>query len=373
MPALEHRSVLVTGGGGFVGYPTVRALLAAGARVRVLDVMESTRLAGLDCDVLVGDIADGAVVEAACRGIELLVHLAVLPLTHANAEPSLAFETNVRGSFNVFDAAGRAGVTRAVYASASSAYGPTAAYPIDEDFPLRPTAFYPATKAAGEMLLRGLGGTYGYSFAVLRYMNVYGPGQIAGVVPAVARALLAGERPRLSGDGNQAFDFVHIDDCARANMLALASDVNGDEFNVGSGEATSLNELVSRFGDVLGREIKPRHEGPVSTAPPRYGSIERARALIGYQPQVALSDGLASVLAALRAGTAPLRRYVRDRRTASLRREAGRRGSALARCPQHCSPWPRRRRCARRRTCRARPPAAIDHRSVGRGPSAHEQ
>jgi UDP-glucose 4-epimerase len=149
-----------------------------------------------------------------------------------------------------------------------------------------------------------LAGTYGYAFAVFRYMNVYGPGQTAGVVPAIARALLAGERPQLSGDGSQAFDFVHIDDCAQANMLAVASDVSGAELNVGSGEATSLNELVSAFGHLLGRQTEPRYEGPVSTAPPRVGSIDRARALIGYEPQVSLTDGLASVLAAFADGTA---------------------------------------------------------------------
>ena len=304
MAALGDKSVLVTGGGGFVGFPTVRALLAEGARIRIFDVAEPTRLADLGCEVVLGDVADADAVEAACMGIELVVHLAVLPLNQANAKPSLAFETNVRGSFNLFDAAGRVGVTRVVYASASSAYGPTEAYPIVEDHPLRPTAFYPASKAAGEMLLRGLAGTYGYSFAVLRYMNVYGPGQTAGVVPAVARALLAGERPQLSGDGSQAFDFVHIDDCAQANMLAIASDISGAELNVGSGQATSLNELVSAFGKVLGRQTEPLYEGAVSTAPPRVGSIERAQSLIGYEPKVSLSDGLASVLAAFPDGTA---------------------------------------------------------------------
>ena len=107
---------------------------------------------------MIGDISDQDTVAQACEGIELVVHLAVLPLNLANADPAQAFETNVRGSFNVFDAAGKAGVSRVVYSSASSAYGPTDAYPIVEDQPLRPNAFYPASKAAAEMLLRGLAG-----------------------------------------------------------------------------------------------------------------------------------------------------------------------------------------------------------------------
>jgi UDP-glucose 4-epimerase len=298
MPDLDSRRVLVTGGGGFVGVPTVRALLAEGAQVRVLDAARSERLDDLGCEIVIADIADQDAVEEACREIELVVHLAVLPLNQANAEPSLAFETNVRGSFNVFDAAGRAGVKRIVYSSASSAYGTTDSYPIVEDQPLRPTAFYPASKAAGEMLLRGLASTYGFGFVILRYMNVYGPGQTAGVVPAVARALLAGERPQLTGDGTQAFDFVHIDDCGAANMLAIGSELSGAELNVGSGEATSLNELVAMLGDVIGERIEPRYEGAVSNAPPRVGSIERARAAIGYEPRVPLTEGLASVVEA---------------------------------------------------------------------------
>jgi nucleoside-diphosphate-sugar epimerase len=296
---LRGQRILVTGGGGFVGAPTVRALLAVGCTVRVLDVAPSSRLAGLDCEIVVADIADRDAARDACHGMQLVIHLAVLPLNLANADPSHAFETNVRGSFNVFQAAGEAGVSRIVYSSASSAYGPTDAVPIGEDQPLRPDAFYPASKAAAEMLLRGLAAVHRYSFIVLRYMNVYGPGQSAGVVPAVARALIAGERPTLAGDGSQAFDFVHIEDCARANTLAIASDATAIELNIGSGRATSLNQLVTTFGELLGRRIEPRYDGAPSSAPPRVGSIERARRFIGYEPRVVLRDGLATVLGAL--------------------------------------------------------------------------
>jgi UDP-glucose 4-epimerase len=302
MADLRNKHILVTGGGGFVGAPTVRALMAEGARVRVLDVVTPWRIEALDCEVIVGDISDLDTVVAACQDVDLIVHLAVLPLNLANADPEQAFETNVRGSFNVFDAAGKAEVARVVYSSASSAYGPTDAYPIIEDHPLRPNAFYPASKAAAEMLLRGLAGAYGYRFIVLRYMNVYGPGQTAGVVPAVARALLGGERPKLTGDGSQSFDFVHIEDCARANMLAIAADTTGAELNIGSGVATSLNTLATTLGDLLGERVQPTYEGANSVAPPRVGSIERAAQLIGYRPRVSLSDGLADVLDAMRDG-----------------------------------------------------------------------
>jgi UDP-glucose 4-epimerase len=153
------------------------------------------------------------------------------------------------------------------------------------------------------MLLRGLAGTYGYGFLILRYMNVYGPGQQAGVVPAVARALLAGDAPSLTGDGTQSFDFVHIDDCARANTLAIGADASGDSLNVGSGEAASLNEVVETMCELLGVDLRPSYQGDVSTAPPRIGDLERPRTLIGYEATVSLRDGLQSVLDSMRDAT----------------------------------------------------------------------
>jgi nucleoside-diphosphate-sugar epimerase len=297
---LDGSNILVTGGGGFVGAPSVRALLEEGVRVRVLDVAASPALTELDCEVLVADIADADAIAGACDGIDAVLHLAVLPLNMANTEHEVAFQTNVRGSFNVFRAAGDAGVKRIVYSSASSAYGPTSSVPIREDHPLRPNAFYPATKAAAEMLLRGLAGAYGYSCAILRYMNVYGPGQRAGVVPAVARRMLAGERPQLSGDGGQGFDFVHIEDCARANLCALRAEVNGEDFNVGHGTSATLNELVALVGELTGDPLEPTYDGPVTSVPARVGDVTKARELLGFSASIALRDGLQTVLDELR-------------------------------------------------------------------------
>ncbi|HEY6778319.1 MAG TPA: NAD-dependent epimerase/dehydratase family protein [Thermoleophilaceae bacterium] len=301
MSDLSVKRVLVTGGGGFVGAPTVRALDERGANVRVLDLAAPQQLADLPCEVLIGDVGDAEIVARACDGCERVVHLAVLPLTRANAAVTEAFEANVRGSFNVFRAAGESGAKKVVYSSASSAYGPTDAVPIREEHPLRPTAFYPASKAAGELLLRGLAGTYGFSFTILRYMNVYGPGQRAGVVPAVTRALLANQRPKLIGDGSQAFDFVHIQDCALANLLALESDVGDEDFNVGCGEATSLNELVATLSSIVGVDVEPEYSGDAVTVPPRVGDPSKSRDLLGFEARIPLREGLVGVVDELRA------------------------------------------------------------------------
>jgi UDP-glucose 4-epimerase len=297
---LDDAHILVTGGGGFVGVPTVRALVAEGARVRVLDVASSPRLEDLDCEVLIGDIADEATVARACEGIDGVVHLAVVPLLVADTEHETGFQANVRGSFNVFRAAGERGVKRVVYSSAVVAYGPPLAVPIPESHPLRPNAFYAASKAAGEMLLRGLAGYYGFSFAILRYMNVYGPGQRKGVVPSVAARLLAGERPRLTGDGSQGFDFVHIEDCARANLIALRANVDGEDFNVGHGTSTSLNDVVALMGELLGIRPDPIYEGQPVSATPRVADVTKSQAMLGFSAGIALRDGFAGLFDELR-------------------------------------------------------------------------
>jgi len=115
-------------------------------------------------------------------------------------------------------------------------------------------------------------------------------------VPAVARALRAGEAPVLTGDGTQAFDFVHIEDCARANSLALASNASGAALNVGSGEAASLNEVVATMRELLGVDVEPRYQGEPTSAPPRVGEVAGARDLISFEPTISLREGLATVL-----------------------------------------------------------------------------
>ena len=164
-----------------------------------------------------------------------------------------------------------------VYSSASSAYGPTDAVPIQDDHPLEPVAFYPASKAAGEMLLRGLAGTYGYEYVILRYMNVYGPGQRAGVVPAVARALVAGRSPTLTGDGTPVVRLrPHRRLRARQHARAHGSRRSGAALNVGSGDAASLNEVVATMSDLLDLDVQPTTR--VTHPSRRRGSaISRAR------------------------------------------------------------------------------------------------
>ena len=154
------------------------------------------------------------------------------------------------------------------------------------------------------MLLRGLAGAYGYSFAILRYMNVYGPGQRAGVVPGVSMRLLAGERPQLQRRRQPGLRLRAHRGCASANLLALASDIDGEDFNVGHGSVASLNELVAIVGEILGSPLEPTYAGEKITAPPRVGDVSKPREMLGFVAQVELADGLRTVLDELSAAQA---------------------------------------------------------------------
>ena len=234
------------------------------------------------------------------RGHRAVVHLAVLPLNLANADPAQAFETNVRGSFNVFDAAGKAGVARVVYSSASSAYGPTDAYPIVEDHPLRPNAFYPASKAAAEMLLRGLAGSYGYGFIVLRYMNVYGPGQTAGRrsrggARAARRRAPQAHRRRHAGVRLRAHRGLRAGQHALDRRRLIG---RGAQRRLGRGDLAQRARRDTRqtcsadrsSPSTTGRSTPHRLASARSSAP---------RELIGYRPQVCAARRPRDVLDAL--------------------------------------------------------------------------
>ena len=305
---ISGSSFLVTGGSGFIGSHVVDRLVAEGADVVVFDkrVREENLADALPSGrvrTLEGDVTEPAAVRQAAEGVAGVFHMAVLPLGPCSEDPRRCVEVNVDGTLNVLEAAREAGAKKVVFSSASSVYGDTNET-MDESHPLGARTMYGASKIAGEYFVRAFSDLYGIDHVILRYMNVYGPGQRAGVVPAVARALLAGDAPSLTGDGSQAFDFVHIDDCARANTLALVAGASGAALNVGSGDAASLNEVVATMSDLLGVDIEPAHQGQPSTAPPRVGDVAGARRLIAYEAQVSLREGLASVLDELQHSTA---------------------------------------------------------------------
>lgn len=304
---------LVTGGCGFIGSHLVAALLARGDQVRVLDSLITGDRANLRDNLArvqlhVGDVNDQALVAQAVAGVDLVFHQAALASVPRSIEDPLASHTAcTTGTLVVLNEARKAGVKRVVYAASSSAYGnqPT---PLksEQDIP-SPLSPYAAAKLAAEHYCHAFYHSYGLETVCLRYFNVFGPrqdpsGPYAAVVPLFAQKLLAGEAPTIYGDGLQTRDFTYIDNVVQANLLAASVPAApGQTFNVGSGKATSLLDMLAQLQSVLGTNLPPKF-APVRTGDVRdsLADISHARQLLGYEPAVDLEAGLRRTVAALR-------------------------------------------------------------------------
>ncbi|MFP5287555.1 MAG: NAD-dependent epimerase/dehydratase family protein, partial [Thermoanaerobaculia bacterium] len=239
IPDLQGVSVLVTGGAGFIGSHLVDALVARGARVRVLDDLSTGRRENLqDAELIEGDIRNPEICRAACEGVEYVFHQAALgSVPRSLIDPGASIAVNVTGTANVFAAAREA--RRVIYASSSSVYGDGETVVKREGEEGRPLSPYAASKAMGEELAEVFGRCYGQELIGLRYFNVYGPrqspdGPYAAVVPRLFQACREGEAPVIHGDGEQSRDFTWVGDAVLANLLAAGAppEACGRAYNV---------------------------------------------------------------------------------------------------------------------------------------------
>lgn len=309
--AYAGRSVCVTGGAGFIGGHVVDTLLAAGARISVIDdlsnstldhVAEHVELQPDSVRFVYGSILDDRALHDAIEGADIVIHLAAIgSVPRSMKEPARTFEVNASGTLRVLESTRRHGVGRVVIAASSSAYGDPPSLPCVETMPTAPASPYAASKIACEQLASAWSRAYGLSTACLRYFNIFGPRQradsaYAAVVAAFASRLLAGERPVIFGDGLQSRDFTFVSNAVYATLLAGAAEqpLAGEVMNIGTGRSVSLIELAAQMSEILtGGGVEPVFE------PPREGDVRDSRAdiarageLIGYQPIASLREGL---------------------------------------------------------------------------------
>ena len=294
--ALSGRRILVTGGSGFIGRHVVSAVRDAGAYVRVVDLQPH---ADPDVEVVLGDIADPEVLEAAFDGgFDGVAHLAAVTSVLRSLEhPELTFRTNVAGTATLLQAARAAGVTALAFASTNAVTGPMDAPAISEAAHLRPLTPYGATKAAGEMLMSAYTASYGVRCAALRLTNVYGPGMQAkdSIVARLMRAIRLERTFEIYGDGRQVRDYVHAADVTAAVGFALTDTAWSGPVVIGSGRSLSVLEVVDAVRRVTGAELEVRH-GPARAGemPAVIVDPSRARSL-GWSPRFGFADGLAGV------------------------------------------------------------------------------
>lgn len=296
---------LVTGGAGFIGSHLVTRFVQDGHRVRVLDNLSSGNEKNLahvqgKFEFVRGDLRNPDDCRMACRGISIIFHEAAVPSVPKSVDdPQTSHDVNVTGTFNLLMAARDAGCKRVVYAASSSAYGETEVSPKREDITPQPLSPYAVGKLVGEHYCSVFTKCYGLETISLRYFNVFGPrqdprSQYAAAIPAFITQIIKGESPTVYGDGEQTRDFTHIDNVVHANLLAArAAQTAGDSVNIGYGSRVSVNGVIARINELLGKNVRPEYVAPrAGDVRHSLADISRARAVLGYEPVMSFDDGL---------------------------------------------------------------------------------
>jgi UDP-glucose 4-epimerase len=311
---LEGKRIVVIGGAGLIGSHAVDQLtkedvaeivvydnFVRGTRENLHDALKDPRVKIFEAG---GDILQTDVLDAALAGADGVMHFAALWLLQCHDYPRAAFSVNIGGTFNVLDACIKNNVRRLVYSSSASVYGDAVEEPMPEEHPFNNKNFYGATKIAGEAMARAYHHRYGLDFVGLRYMNVYGPrqdyrGAYIAVIMKMLDAIDRGEGPTVFGDGAEAFDFVAVEDCARANIFAMKADVVDRFYNVGTGKRTTLKELAETLLQLTGTNqaicYAPRSQATLVRN--RIGSPKRAAEELGFTATTTLDQGLRGLIA----------------------------------------------------------------------------
>ncbi len=297
---------LITGGAGFIGAALANRLIGEGHHVRVLDDLSAGDPSRLDSQALFtrGDVKDVPKLWTLLQHVDCVYHLAArVAVPESVLYPRDYNDVNVGGTVAVMEAVRDAGVKRVILASSGAIYGKQRRQPVSEKTIPNPDSPYAVSKLASEHYVFTIGALYDIETVALRIFNAYGPGQFvpaahAPVIPQFLKQALGGGSLVVFGDGNQTRDFVYIDDVVDALFAAAtASDSDRRIINVGSGQEVSINRLVEKVAQAIGREVNPlysqAHNGGVSRL---VADIGLARRMLGYSPEVGLDEGLELML-----------------------------------------------------------------------------
>ncbi|MBI3653849.1 MAG: NAD-dependent epimerase/dehydratase family protein [Acidobacteria bacterium] len=302
---LPGQRVVVTGGAGFVGSNIVRRLLKEGATVIVLDDFYTGDESNLPKDnakleVIKGSVTDFDLTRDVVKGAAVVFHEAARNIIVSTRNPREDYEVNIGGTLNVLLAVRECRVPRMVYASSASVYGNPRYLPINEDDSTNMLSPYAVSKFAGENYCKAFYESYGLSTAMVRYSNVYGPAQrpdnpYCGVIAKFFETAMAGQAPRIHGDGEQTRDFTYIDDVVDATLLAgFSPKAEGQVYNVGTGRETSVNQLARMIIQITGTAVEPEYvdRRDIDNIRRRVVNIEKIRRELRWSPSVIIEKGL---------------------------------------------------------------------------------
>jgi len=316
---LKNKTILVTGGAGFIGSNICETLVSQANRVICFDNFITGKKENIshlfdsnNFTLVEGDIRSIDDCKKAVIGVDIILHQAALgSIPRSINDPATSNAVNVDGFINVLLAAKDAGIRRIVYASSSSIYGTSKELPKVEENVGEPLSPYAITKKVNEMYAKVFAEIYGLELIGLRYFNVYGKRQdpfstYAAVIPKFVCSLLKHESPLINGDGTYSRDFTYVEDVVQINQLAALTnnpDAINQVYNVAAGERNTINTLYDLLRANLSAydkkiaEIQPVY-GPIRLGdiPHSLASVEKAQKLLNYKPNFNLIDGIKSTL-----------------------------------------------------------------------------
>ena len=310
---LKGKKFVVIGGAGLIGSHTVDKLICEDVKEVIIydnmirgsyenlnDALKDERVKVYEAG---GDITQTDILKSALEGADGVFHLAALWLLQCHEYPRAAFDVNIKGTFNVMEACVEKKIKKLIYSSSASVYGDAISEPMNENHPFNNKNFYGATKIACEAMLRSYHHRYNLDYLGLRYMNVYGPrqdynGAYIAVIMKMLDAIDNGESPTIMGNGSEAFDFVSVEDCGRANICAMKSSQTDSFYNVGTGKRTSLKELAElllRLTD-CSKEIIYKENSNATFVKNRIGCPKKASQQIQFDYSIELEEGLKKLI-----------------------------------------------------------------------------
>ena len=307
--SMSKKTVLVTGGCGFIGSHIVEALVQREYKVRILDNLSTGSLENIaaisteDVEVVIGNVTDLLKVEAVMKGCEYVFHeAAIASIPKSLKDPVGTGKVNYGGTLNVLEAARKHGIRRVIFAGSAAVYGDEPTLPKKESMSPLPLTPYAVDKLASELMGHVSTQNFGLEFVCLRYFNVFGLRQdpsspYSGVISIFCDRVRQGLAPIIYGDGLQSRDFIHVSDVVAANLLLMEHpQATGRTFNVGKGVATSLLKITDLLNDLTGQNLQPIHKEPRSGDIRHSFSDNTALKTLGWTPKITIREGLAELL-----------------------------------------------------------------------------
>ncbi len=301
----KKSKILITGGAGFIGYYITKQLVGKGYFVRLFDNLyrgDKSKFKSLidegKVELIEGDIRYLSRLFEACEGVNTIFHQAADCINKSLQNPTESFNINVIGTSNVFEVAKIKGIKKVIFASSASVYGNPDELPITEESPIKPITPYCIGKYTTENIAKFYSRFHNIDYIGFRYFNVYGPRQnvdayYTNVVILFLKRIMNNKSPIIDGDGKQSMDFINVEDIARANVLALESNVKNEIFNLGTNKSTTVAQLADILIKVSGKKnIKPIFTGKKSIVNERRADYSKVEKLLGWKPKVSVEEGM---------------------------------------------------------------------------------